>query len=935
MKALPATRSTLACCLFICLSLLSSPALCAEYKPEDEVRFASGLVELGMADYAQKVLDEVVRKNPDMKTKAAAVQVKILVALRKLDEAQRVVNAIPKSDPNRAEVALGFANVLYAVGEVEKAKAIYDAYFKAQRRQPKDKDALEFYRDAAYAFSQIQGEAGDYKGAVEALGHILDSKPAPAIRRRVLSEQAALCLKAARKAGGQDRKKYLDILYKNVKELRWGGVDLWHGQAITHQAYALLIEGKEKEAEETLRDNLDIMNEIDRFLAESNFPRRESPMAVARYLLGTLYEKKGEQLVKSGKTKKKGLEELKAALNHYFNVYLKYPNSDVGPKCGEKVNQLKKEIEELIGKEIDIPKVDMSEVAASHFKQADGFFREKDYERAAKKYLELLNQFPETKPSVQALGSLMLSYANLDSPLYVKAVAGYTAERFAGVEEAASALLRVAKHYYDAKQEDMYRQISEYYVEHFPKHEHAGMILFTLGEQLWKAKDYAAAEQYYVRIKDNYKQDKYFPKALNRVGWGYYLREDYTNALTWFSALLEATTPSLEKARGKLYAAHCHRQLSQYEEALKEYGALEQWLTEKDTPYLPSAADKEEGENLLSVAMFFAGHCYSMMNEPKDAVPGYRQKAIEAYRKMVERFPKSELAPRALSRLGAVYMELDKSDEAVQVFRQLEKDYPDSAAGKDALFTMVEALVETKKFDKASAKCEEMFNDPDRYKPEQFARIGQLMLDNGQFDLAAKAFEQVKKTADERKHIERALYGLGKAYTQLGKPEQSIKNLEDLLLRYEKSGLYFEAKLLLGEAYMKENKLKEALDALRDVFLRGTESDLMMRATIALSELYDKQNNKTEALAAHTRITYLADAGDPRMRAKVAESNMRVIRLAMEMGLWDEAIKAADQYLKTFPGGEKVNEVRQLKAEIRMKMMQSGSATPDQGGATE
>jgi len=929
------SKSAAGAALFLLPALvLPYPDAAAAVEPERELTFASGLVDMGFVDYAEKVLAELLREHPDMKKRATPIRVNILMMRGRNEEAEKLVNALPKNDPMKAEVGLALANRYYMVGEVDKAKAIYTAYFKRHSRPPKNKSSLRFYRDAAYTFSQIQEKAGDAKGAVRALGFVLDSKPEKFITRRIKSEQSVMALKVAKAASGQERRKYLDIVHKNVKYLRWGGLDLWHGQAITQEANAYLIEGKKDKAEEALRDNLDILKEIDQMLVESGFPRRESPMAMARYLLAALYRAEGERLVKTKKKRAAGLKKLKAALNHYYNVYLKYPDSDVGPKAGESAQKLIEKLEELTGKKLKIPPVDLSKVAEAHFEQAHELYKEKKYREAADKYFELLNQFPETSVTPLALGNLMVSLANLNSDLYLDAVLSYTAERLAGDEAAAGSVLRVAKHYHDAGRMKRYAEVCDYFVKAFPKHEHAGMVLYSLAEQRRKAGDEAGARALYLKIKEAYPKDKYYPKALSSIGWAHYRQEQYKEALPWFDLALNATAPGPDKARAKLFEAHTYRQMDQWDKALAAYGQLDQWLSPKDNAYLGAASEAKERARLLSFAVFYSGHCYSQLGGDAEAAAAARRKAVKAYRRLVREFPKSALAPRALSSLGALYMGMGKSDEAAAAFQELADKYPDSEAGKDAAFAMVSALVELKKYDEARAKSEEMIANPGAYRPDQLVRIGQLMLDERQYETAAKAFEQVKKRADDRESLERAFYGLGVSYFELKKYDEAIKNLEDLLLRYEKSGLFFEAKFLLGRAYKQQKRFPDAMIALREVFLKASDQpELWLKANMDLGEVYEAKGEGLEALSSYSRVALLGNADDAQMRAVVENATLRAIRLAKNLGRWQDAFDMCEQYLETFPRGDHVVQCRDWKAEIRANLI--GATAPEQGGATQ
>ena len=403
----------------------------------------------------------------------------------------------------------------------------------------------------------------------------------------------------------------------------------------------------------------------------------------------------------------------------------------------------------------------------AQFRLADNLFRQKKYREAADEYLKNLNQFPETDASPNALANLALSYANLDDKLHARMVAEYLGERFSKSGAAAMALLAVGKFYFDRKDEPAYVQAYEDYLKYFPKHQRAAAILFTLAGMRKQAGDDAGAAKYYQRIVDNYPQDQYYTKSLSQMAWQYYGATNYAGAVKGFTAYLAEAQPSPDKAQAEFALAESYRRLDKPAEAIAEYEKLIQWIAPKNNPYATSSADVQKNAALLEKAVFQRAYSYSRIRQPAASIPEYRGKAIKSFEQFIALFPNSELAPKALNGKGTAQLEIGQFDVAAKTFDELAAKYPESDEGKSALFALVRSAMEIKQYDQAKSAFGKMMGNQALYTADQFARIGQAMLDAGLYEQAIEAFEQVVRTSEERALLERALYGLGRAHYEL------------------------------------------------------------------------------------------------------------------------------------------------------------------------
>jgi TolA-binding protein len=892
-----------------------------------DFEFASKLVDYGFADYAQKLVDGILAKRPDQAGRANLIKAEGMIRARKFQDAEALLKAMGK-DPKADAIRLALANGYYAIGEVDKAKQIYNAYFSQYTATPSDPDVLKFYRDSAYTYGKLLEKSGDLLGAAQSYNRIILSKPERDIERNLMAERAQLFVKIGENASGADREKYLKEAQKTCEQIQWGGVDIPFGQSIITLANIELVRGNKSKAKDTLKSYDDIFKQIDELLKENHRSLALSPKAGARFLLGQMYQEEGEALAKNPAKKDDAIKALASALQEYMNVFVKYGDSDWGPEAGARAKTMENALKAL-GKEIKPIDygANKDKAIATQFNLADNLYVQKKYKEATAEYLKSLNAFPESEVSARALGNLVQSYAELNDTLMVKTVTEYIGERFHESEAAPNALLALGKLYFDRKDELMYTYVYEQFLQNFPKNTRAAGVLFTLGGLKKKSGDAESAAAYFARIIKGYKQDQYYPKALSLLAWGSYQDGQYDKAIEGFKVYVAETQPGPDQVLAQYSLADCYVKLGQFDHAAAEFEKIVGWLAPKENAYSSNAADADKNRKVLEKAVFQRATCFAKLREPAEKIAEYRDKATRGFEQFVGIFPNSDLAPKAMMGRGRIQLELKQYDAAAKTFDELAVKYPQSDEGKNALGSLARSAMEIKQYDQARQAFQKMLKDPAKFGADEFVLIGQAMVDADMHADAVQAFEQAQKMSQDRAVLERALYGLGRAYFAGKQFDKAAASLEDLLQRYPKTALFFDAKYLLGQAYRDANKLSEAQNALRDVYSYATNNVLLNQANLTLGDIQRRGGDLQGALGSYQRTALLADPAQIEVRPLIEEAIRHAISIAMEMGRYNDALESCDQYLKLFPKSEKVEDIRRLRGEAKLKASESLSGT--------
>lgn len=899
-----------------------------------EFEFAGGLIEIGFPDFAEKVVEQVLMKYPDQKDRAKLVRAQILISNRKFDEAQAIVAEMPEDNPKAQAITLALAGKYYQINELDKARELYENFFRQFKgKTPTDPDLKRFYMDASYQFGQMLEKAEDYEGAVKAYNRVLATNPDKAIKRNLQSDQAYLYLKVAEK-DPDNSEKHIGKALELCNDLQWGGMDIWFGHSVIVMARAELLRGDKAKAQQVLKEQMDILKEVDRFIKEQDMPMKVSPMAGARFMLGELYDEQGQSFARK-KDAANAIKYLGQALGEYYNVFAKYGGSDWGPEAGVRAKALKDQLESQYGKIINIDMGEYaSEAAATQMRLADTLFFENKYPEAREQYIKVLNDYPETAAAPTALGNLAECYRQADDTLYTKMVIEYLGERFPKNDNAAVALLQLGKKYFDAGNEDMFTYTYEVYLDGFPEHQKAPGVLYTLAGMRKNAGDTEKSSVYFQRLVDNYPNDKYYIKALSSIAWDYYLGKNYTMAIPALTKYIEATQPGFDRAQAQFCLADAYRQTGDIRNALVAFVELLKWLKPENSEYDVSADDVKKNDDLEEKATFYVGYCYSLMTEPAESVPAFKKKAVQFYSLYLSQYPDGELASKAMNGMGTIQLSQDDFDGAVATFNDLAVKYPDSNEGKNALYSLIRSAMEVKKFDVARDALRKMLNDSQAYSPDEFLRVGQLMLNAGLYPETLEAMSIVLEKSQDREHQERALYSRGEAYYAMKDYANAAATMDELMTKYPKSGLFYDAKFIMGEAYRETGELDKATDAMSDVMKFASDALRINQASMILGQIQRAQDDKVGALASFQRVCLLAP-NTPELRPVIRQCLMDSIALSQELGRYQDAQEICEQFLEQFPDDPEVPNIRKLWGEVKLKASVAAAAPPPQTGSDE
>ena len=936
--AMKTTSARWAMACVLSAGLLGAASAGAAYTADEEMEFASKLISFKPAfpDYAQKVVDALVQRDPSQQDRSQVIQGELYIQRKELAKAQELVDSMGVTNPKAQAIMLKLALAYYNTGEQQKAVDLLDKFFQAcGDKIPDDPDVARSFVDAALVFARIREEAGDWGGAAACYKRVADTAKEVDFGRAMKVKEADSWFKAADAAGGDEREKHLQTVENICKSIVWGGLDIPFVKAVVIQAKAKMLRGDAAGARETLQDYMSTIKQVDEMLKENDMPMSESPMSGARSLLGRLLKQEAEQLEQAG-DKAGALGKYAEALGEYYNVFVKYGQGPDGPAAGMESKAIKEILETRFGKtvQIELPAEMASQAAGTEFMMADQLFRKKDWAEAEKEYLRVLKQFPEAGDlSAKAVANLLQCYVRQDNSLYAKATADYLAERLGKKSALAAKGVLAAGEIYRKEKNDqeMGTWMFETYLKRCPDDAQAGQILFFLSGLAEQAGDKEKANQYMTRILTGDQSTQYYTLALSKLAWKAYADKDFDGAKKGLMAYIKETqgqtTPM--RAQAMFALADCMRRTGAEPGAVKVFDQLVGSLSgDAGKRWGSSAADQEKNAKLLEQALYYRAYTLSGMEADEQ-----RRAGVAQFAEFVKNYPRSQMAPKALKTMGSAQMAL-KDPAANETYARLAKEYPDTDEGKNAQYARISGALELKQYDQAREAARSMLQNAGSFKSTEFLRVGNGLLEHELYPEAAAAFEQVRKSTDERGQLEHALFGLGKARHGTGDEAGAVEAMNELMDRWPKSALFYDAKFVLAEANLKLGQMEEAKSALNAILRYADKADVNNEASMLMAQVQKGEGDLAGAAQTYQRLEYLNLLNMPTEKERAQMKKALLEAMALEEEMKDDARlqETADAFLEHFPMAAEVADVRSKRSAAALRLSAAVGAGEGDGG---
>lgn len=373
---------------------------------------------------------------------------------------------------------------------------------------------------------------------------------------------------------------------------------------------------------------------------------------------------------------------------------------------------------------------------------------------------------------------------------------------------------------------------------------------YNLGYAYFNKKEYVVANSWFRKfeLQPGYANSDILNDVLNRIGDCYYIEKEYTPAAEYYKKAIDI---------GKISPDY-----TLYQMALS-YGGLKK-PNEKIWSLRRLIQNYPESE-YLSNANFEIGRTFhTTLNNP-DSAKFY-------YNRHIEKFPNSSMRKASLSSLGAIYFNERNYPKALELYKQVIAEYPNTEEAKNAADMIKAVYIEQ--------------DNPD-----------------GFVDWANASGTNISE--DEQHEI---MWQIAKKNYVDKKYNEALSSLTNYLKSFPKGKFYIEANYYKAELHFYFEEKDLALENYR-VVANAPRGAFTEESTIkASSILFDKEAWE-EAYSLYDKLYSLSENKSTTLLASIGK-----LRCAYNLNNWDNTIAAAMQIIDN----ERSNDEEKRESHFKM-----------------
>ncbi|MFT7512683.1 MAG: TolA-binding protein [Candidatus Omnitrophota bacterium] len=905
----------------------------------DEWGFAAELLDVyGLPEYAEIVVDQLRTKFPGQKDRVNYLIARIRVRQGKVEDAEKIVASFKEGNPKAQGVKLELAIFYHRQGEKAKSQKLFDEFFAVYKDElPTDPDVRLTYQTAAYTLAEISKSEGKFAEAVKYYRMIIKGSTNKDKKRTFMVEAANTLVELAKKQQGDAQKKTLAEAEKFARDAMWN-YDIIFGRAVVSLAYVRIIGGDREGALELIKNYKNDILTIENEIRDGNPGMLwMSPRCHLRYLTGEVIWEDTKKLHAAKEPESKVMAGIGRAATEFINAFLKYQGNEYSDKSGLMFNVMDEWAKANGFGALQAPPGVKGAIMKRYLDLADRLRQQRQFAEAIPKYLDVLNQYPETPASGEGLGNLALCFTETKDDLSALATVRYMADRFTDDQGAAKGVLRVLSKYGSNVESEQYRTILELFGLNFPSHPNAAKAAFNIAELKRKDGLEADAMQVYETIIAKYPKDKVAVLAAERLGFFYFDSGDYPNAEKYFNTYVDLAQPGPTKADGWFKLANTLSKIGKLRHAIKEFSRLKKELDKagpnKDV-YYGDPEDAVRSEALLEQTMFFFGQSLAQLPEGAPNRDKFFAVAKAEFEGLLKEYPKSPFAPKALKQLGMINLKLDNVDDAVAAFERIAKEYPETPGADDITYLIIDTAGKAGLKDLVKTYSQKVIDDPSPFSAQKLIRIGLRLVDFELYDEAEIIMGLVSKHPDaqaDEKILQRALHGQALAAYKRGRYQEALDAADSLLEKYPTSPFKLDVTFIKVSSLRELKRYDEAITMLgavtKDIgdlirIYPDRKEEFQLAETVKEAELsstFAAAGDVKKAIATVFRLSL--NVNTPAKKAIFKPACLQAIQWCLEEGKYDAGVEFCATFINLYALDKENNaKVRELRNQLQQKI---------------
>lgn len=401
------------------------------------------------------------------------------------------------------------------------------------------------------------------------------------------------------------------------------------------------------------------------------------------------------------------------------------------------------------------------------------------------------------------------------------------------------------------------------------------------------------------------------------LGDCYYHKNDYEHAAACYSGYLSRASSQAPNASVAIYnLGYARFALHQYDNSLKSFNQL---LGRNDVP----AAMQADAHSRIGDCLYASRRLDDALSHYDKAVridpatadyplyqlavikgwQGNRSGLVDGLNAMIARYPTSPLVPKALLDIAESYTQQGRVDDAIAVYRRVERDFSGTGHGRQALLLMGSLQSSNDRpadaYDTYSRLIKR--NSPSAEATLAVRYMQALAAEQGRLDEFVAFMNSVPNApAIDPSEIDRATFTA--AHTPDG--------WEKYLSRYPAGEYAPQALLLLAQHYASTGNSPRALEYASRLVTDYPDGEYVADALVVKGDAEMEAGDIPAALDSYSRLEARASTQN-----QLNHSRMGMLRASRDLGSYDDVVRLADMLLSSSSlGGGQQSEVSFTKA---------------------
>lgn len=487
------------------------------------------------------------------------------------------------------------------------------------------------------------------------------------------------------------------------------------------------------------------------------------------------------------------------ALEDFQSLQEKFPkepqSKDAAFKIIECLYNLKKysELKNKVNPYFKLYANDGLRLSYLYFYLAESVYYLNNFEDAASNYLKSSQVTADDK--VKGLAKLGLAWANLKLKRYKEAEDAFADIQQSSLDKKSMDILLLGKGVLMSQSNRVYESKKIYDQLISESSDPLVIVQAYLGkaDALYNLAEYVQAAKVYKEGLDKIDKESVPAELLDKLrynlGLAYIKQGQLKAAIEEFNAVAKSSRDEEVKAGAFSQIGDAYQKSGEFDKAEEAYANI-----------LKNYPDYPYGDYV----QYQLGLVYF---QKKDYVAG-----CDIFSRFKNEFKDSPLASQAIYMLGTSLLNLNKPDEALRVFKDIPRLYPqDAELLQKTEYEIADCYYKLGQEKEAMARFKILrAKYPDsKLTPEIMWWLGQYYYQHGDLNLARRYFSSLTKDFPDSNLTGDAFYALGLTFSDEGKPEQAADNFR-MAIKLGSAQLKAQATAALAESYYKIQDYEQA-----------------------------------------------------------------------------------------------------------------------------